>query len=301
MVKAVNEVGLEVCCTLGMLSESQAERLKDAGLYAYNHNIDSSEEFYTEIISTRTYQDRLETLSNVRSAGLSVCCGGIIGMGETDTQRIDMLHTLSTLPEHQESVPVNALVPVKGTPMENQERVSAWDMLRMISTARIIMPKAMVRLSAGRTEMNEEQQALCFLAGANSIFAGDKLLTTPNPAFDDDLKMLENLGLCPRPQRHTAGREAYRPGAMSESLSSSISKKLRDRSDLGLLCKLRVVHSYIDFNSNDYLGLARDPRLSAAIQRSVVSNAADFGSGSTGYRLISGNSDTVESLAACRT
>lgn len=205
MVKAVNSLGLEVCCTLGMLSESQADRLKEAGLYAYNHNIDTSDEFYSEIISTRTYQDRLDTLSNVRSAGISVCCGGIIGMGETDAQRIDMLHTLATLPEHPESVPVNALVPVAGTPMENQERVSVWEMLRMIATARILMPKAMVRLSAGRTEMSEEQQAFCFLAGANSIFAGDKLLTTPNPAFDDDLEMLQRLGLSPRPQKVTDG------------------------------------------------------------------------------------------------
>jgi len=201
MVKAVNELGLEVCCTLGMLSESQAGRLKQAGLYAYNHNIDSSKEYYTEIISTRTYQDRLDTLSNVRTAGISVCCGGIIGMGETDSQRIDMLHTLATLPEHPESVPVNALVPVAGTPMEDQEPVSVWEMLRMIATARVIMPKAMVRLSAGRTTMTEEQQAFCFLAGANSIFAGDKLLTTPNPAYDDDLRMLEQLGLSPRPQK----------------------------------------------------------------------------------------------------
>ena len=201
MVKAVNGLGLEVCCTLGMLSESQADRLKEAGLYAYNHNIDSSEEFYSEIISTRTYQDRLDTLSNVRTAGISVCCGGIIGMGESDDQRIDMLHTLATLPEHPESVPVNALVPVAGTPMEDQERVSVWEMLRMIATARILMPKAMVRLSAGRTAMSEEQQAFCFLAGANSIFAGDKLLTTPNPAFDDDLEMFDRLGLSPRPQK----------------------------------------------------------------------------------------------------
>lgn len=203
MVKAVNGIGLEVCCTLGMLSESQADRLKEAGLYAYNHNIDTSDEFYSKIISTRTYQDRLDTVSNVRKAGISVCCGGIIGMGETDKQRIDMLHTLATLPEHPESVPVNALVPVAGTPMENQERVSVWEMLRMIATARILMPRAMVRLSAGRTAMSEEQQAFCFLAGANSIFAGDKLLTTPNPAFDDDLEMLQRLGLSPRPQKVT--------------------------------------------------------------------------------------------------
>ncbi len=204
MVESVNEIGMEVCCTLGMLSEGQAERLKAAGLYAYNHNIDSSEDFYNEIISTRTYADRLNTLKNVRGAGISVCSGGIIGMGETDAQRIGMLHTLATLPEHPESVPVNALVPVAGTPLENQEPISVWEMLRMIATARITMPKAMVRLSAGRSEMSEEQQAMCFLAGANSIFTGDKLLTTPNPAADVDRKMLHRLGLKPKPEREAA-------------------------------------------------------------------------------------------------
>ncbi len=204
MVESVNAIGMEVCCTLGMLSESQAERLKAAGLYAYNHNIDSSEDFYDEIISTRTYDDRLNTLQNVRGAGISVCSGGIIGMGETDVQRIGMLHTLATLPEHPESVPVNALVPVAGTPLENQEPISVWEMLRMIATARITMPKAMVRLSAGRTEMSEEQQAMCFLAGANSIFTGEKLLTTPNPAADVDRQMLGRLGLIPKPEREAA-------------------------------------------------------------------------------------------------
>lgn len=204
MVKAVNGLGMEVCCTLGMLSEGQATKLKAAGLYAYNHNIDSSEEFYDEIISTRTYDDRLNTLSNVRGAGISVCSGGIIGMGESDDDRIGMLQTLSTLPEHPESVPVNALVPVPGTPLEKQERVSAWEMIRMISTARIIMPRAMVRLSAGRTEMSEEQQGMCFLAGANSIFTGEKLLTTPNPAASADRQMLKRLGMVPRPENNTA-------------------------------------------------------------------------------------------------
>ncbi|MES2619531.1 MAG: biotin synthase BioB, partial [Bacteroidota bacterium] len=186
MVKGVNAVGLEVCCTLGMLTEDQAKRLKEAGLYAYNHNLDTSDEHYTEIISTRTYSDRLETLDNVEKAGLSVCCGGIIGLGETDDDRIKLLHTLATREQHPESVPVNALVAVKGTPLEGRERVKVWEMVRMIATARILMPKAMVRLSAGRNEMNYEQQALCFLAGANSIFTGEKLLTTPNPDFDAD-------------------------------------------------------------------------------------------------------------------
>jgi biotin synthase len=198
MVKGVNSLGLEVCCTLGMLTPEQATRLKEAGLYAYNHNLDTSEEFYGDVISTRTYQDRLETLSHVRGAKISVCSGGIIGMGEGDNDRIGMLHTLVNLPEHPESVPVNALVPVEGTPLEDQEKVSVWEMVRMIATARIIMPKAMVRLSAGRVRMNLEEQALCFMAGANSIFAGDKLLTTPNPGFIQDQEMFQHLQLIPR-------------------------------------------------------------------------------------------------------
>ena len=198
MVKGVNGMGMEVCCTLGMLTDDQAKRLKEAGLYAYNHNLDTSEEHYEEIISTRTYEDRLETLENVRNANISVCSGGIIGMGETTDDRIGMLHTLSNLPQHPESVPVNALVPVAGTPLEHQEKVSVWEMIRMIATARIIMPKAMVRLSAGRVRMSVEEQALCFLAGANSIFAGDELLTTPNPEIDQDKQMFQTLNLKPR-------------------------------------------------------------------------------------------------------
>ena len=198
MVSGVRDLGLEVCCTLGMVSESQAERLKEAGLYAYNHNLDSSREFYPEIIGTRTYDDRLVTLANVHKAGLSVCCGGIIGMGETVDQRIDLLHTLATLPSPPESVPVNALVPVPGTPLEDCPPVSTWEMVRMIASARVLMPKAMVRLSAGRSRMSAEQQALCFLAGANSIFTGEKLLTTPNPSFDSDEGLLELLGLTAR-------------------------------------------------------------------------------------------------------
>jgi biotin synthase len=199
MVKGVSNIGLEVCCTLGMLTHEQAIKLKDAGLYAYNHNLDTSEEFYGDIITTRTYNDRIETLENVRQAKISVCSGGIIGLGEGESDRIGMLLTLSTLPEHPESVPVNALVPVEGTPLESQPRVSVWEMIRMIATARIIMPKAMVRLSAGRVRMSLEEQALCFLAGANSIFAGDKLLTTPNPGVVQDQEMFQLLQLKPRP------------------------------------------------------------------------------------------------------
>lgn len=199
MVKGVNAMGMEVCCTLGMLTGEQAERLKEAGLYAYNHNLDTSEEYYDKVITTRTYKDRLDTINNVQKAGISVCCGGIIGLGETDADRISMLHTLSTLPEHPESVPVNALVAVEGTPLENQKRVSVWEMVRMIATARILMPLAQVRLSAGRLEMPMSEQALCFMAGASSIFAGDKLLTTPNPEMNQDKEMFELLGLQPRP------------------------------------------------------------------------------------------------------
>jgi len=198
MVKAVNELDMEVCCTLGMLSESQAQRLADAGLYAYNHNLDTSEEDYKRIITTRTYDDRLKTIENARKAKLTVCSGGIIGLGETVEDRIGMLKTLSNFAKHPESVPINALVPVKGTPLADQPRVPIWDMVRMIATARIIMPKTVVRLSAGRTEMSLTDQALCFMAGANSIFAGDKLLTTPNPAFNEDMQMFELLGLKPR-------------------------------------------------------------------------------------------------------
>lgn len=204
MVKGVNGMGMEVCCTLGMLSHEQALKLKQAGLYAYNHNLDTSEEFYGEIVTTRNYNDRIETLENVRHAKISVCSGGIIGMGENDGDRIGMLHTLSTLPEHPESVPVNALVPVEGTPLEDQPKVSVWEMIRMIATARIIMPRAMVRLSAGRVRMTLEEQALCFLAGANSIFAGDKLLTTPNPGVVQDKEMFQILQLKPRPSHKEA-------------------------------------------------------------------------------------------------
>ena len=205
MVKGVNELGMEVCCTMGMLTEQQANKLYDAGLYAYNHNVDTSAEHYADIITTRTYNDRLKTLENVRKAGISVCSGGIIGLGESHSDRIGMLHTLSTLPKHPESVPINALVRVTGTPLQDNPKVDIWDMVRMIATARILMPSAMVRLSAGRTEMTIAEQALCFMAGANSIFAGDKLLTTPNPGFDHDKMMFELLGLKPRPAFKESG------------------------------------------------------------------------------------------------
>ncbi len=198
MVKEVNALGLQVCCTLGMLTEQQAQKLADAGLYAYNHNIDTSAENYENIISTRTYDDRLNTINHVRKAGITVCSGGIIGMGETDEDRIGMLLTLVNLPVPPESVPINALVAVKGTPMEGQKRVPFHELVRMIATARIVMPQSDVRLSAGRLELSMAEQALCFMAGANSIFAGDKLLTTPNPEFNEDKHMFDMLGLSTR-------------------------------------------------------------------------------------------------------
>ena len=206
MVQGVNELGLEVCCTLGMLTESQAERLQNAGLYAYNHNLDSSKDYYKEIISTRTFDDRLSTLQHVRKAGITVCSGGIIGLGETHADRINMLHTLATLPKHPESVPVNALARVKGTPLADLPKGDSWEMVRMIATARILMPKSMVRLSAGRAEMSTEEQSWCFMAGANSIFTSEseELLVTPNPRLDDDRKMFDLLGLKPMVKEQAA-------------------------------------------------------------------------------------------------
>ena len=198
MVRTINRLGLEVCCTLGMITENQAKRLAEAGLYAYNHNLDSSEEYYKEVISTRGYQDRLDTIENVRKTAVTVCSGGIIGMGESAEDRAGMLVALSTLNPQPESVPINALVAVEGTPMEEQEPVSIWEMVRMIATTRIVMPETQVRLSAGRTQMSREGQAMCFFAGANSIFAGDKLLTTPNPDVNEDMEMFRTLGLNPQ-------------------------------------------------------------------------------------------------------
>ncbi|MCG8324383.1 MAG: biotin synthase BioB [Thiotrichales bacterium] len=195
MIGVVREEGLESCVTLGMLSAAQAQRLKRAGLDYYNHNIDSSRSFYETIIHTRDYADRLSTLEHVRAAGLRVCCGGIIGMGETLADRIGFLHTLATLPEPPESVPINTLVRAAGTPLEAAPAIDPFDLVRTIATARILMPAAWVRLSAGRTEMSEALQALCFHAGANSIFYGEKLLTTGNPGFDADQKLFNKLGI----------------------------------------------------------------------------------------------------------
>jgi biotin synthase len=198
MVRTINKLEMEVCCTLGMITENQAKRLAEAGLYAYNHNLDTSEDYYKDVISTRAFQDRLDTIDNVRKTNVTVCSGGIIGMGENLEDRAGMLVALATLDPQPESVPINALVAVEGTPMEEMEPVSIWEMIRMVATTRIVMPQTQVRLSAGRTEMSREGQAMCFFAGANSIFAGDKLLTTPNPDVNEDMEMFELLGLEPQ-------------------------------------------------------------------------------------------------------
>lgn len=195
MVRTINKLDMEVCCTLGMITENQAQRLAEAGLYAYNHNLDSSEAYYKEVISTRGFEDRLETIGNVRKTNVTVCSGGIIGMGEKIEDRAGMLVALSTLDPQPESVPINALVAVEGTPLADEKPVGIWEMIRMVATTRIVMPETQVRLSAGRSNMTREGQAMCFFAGANSIFAGDKLLTTPNPDVNEDMKMFEMLGL----------------------------------------------------------------------------------------------------------
>jgi len=198
MVESVAGMGMEACVTMGMLRPDQAQRLAAAGLTAYNHNLDTSETYYPEIITTRTYRDRLETIKYVAEAGIQVCCGGIVGMGETDRDRIELLHTLANLQPQPESVPINALSPVAGTPFGNLEAVDPLVLVRMVATARVLMPKAVVRLSAGRDRLSVSDQALCFLAGANSIFSSEKLLTTANPDWQDDAEMFEKLGVKPK-------------------------------------------------------------------------------------------------------
>lgn len=197
MVQGVNDLDMEVCCTLGMMNEDQAKRLKNAGLFAYNHNLDTSADYYDDVISTREYQDRLKTIDNARKAGISVCSGGIIGMGEAIEDRVGLLMSYIGMETPPESIPINALVAVEGTPMAEQKPIEQWEMIRMVATTRVVFPEAVVRLSAGRTKMTMEGQALCFMAGAGSIFAGDKLLTTPNPEFNEDKEMFNILGLIP--------------------------------------------------------------------------------------------------------
>jgi len=216
MIREVRALGLETCATLGMLSADQAAELKEAGLDYYNHNLDTSARYYGEIISTRTYQERLDTLKAVRNAGISVCCGGIVGMGETSQDRMELLHTLATLPVHPQSVPINHLVRVPGTPLAGAAPLDPFDFVRMIAVARILMPRAHVRLSAGRSEMSDELQALCFMAGANSIFYGEKLLTTGNPDTAHDRRLFERLGIVAEPC-NTSGSD-----------SSLVSSRLRE-------------------------------------------------------------------------
>ena len=203
MVKSVTELGLEVCCTLGMLTENQAKRLEEAGLYAYNHNLDTSAEHYETIITTRTYADRLQTIENIRKTGVTVCCGGILGLGETEEDRVSLLHTVATMRPHPESFPVNVLSKVPGTPMANQKDVPILDTVRVIAVARILMPKSVVRLSAGRAQMSASDQAMCFMAGANSIFSSESgqmlTLAVPSPKYDADGRLLDVLGLKKRP------------------------------------------------------------------------------------------------------
>jgi biotin synthase len=199
MVKGIHELGLEVCCTLGMLKKHQAQKLKDAGLYAYNHNLDTSEDYYPSVATTRTYQDRLNTLDTVQEAGLSVCCGGILGIGESSEDRLKLLQTLANRSPHPESVPINRLEAVPGTPFANQPKFSPWEFIRMIAIARILMPRSMIRLSGGRRELSLTEQSLCFFAGANSIHGGEKLLTVANASVDQDEELFRLLGLKKRP------------------------------------------------------------------------------------------------------
>lgn len=215
MVKGVKAMGLETCMTLGMLDADKAQDLAEAGLDYYNHNLDTSPEYYGNIITTRTYQDRLDTLQNVRDAGMKVCCGGIMGMGEELSDRVGLLTTLANLPAHPESVPINMLVKVEGTPLDQQADLEPFDFVRTIAVARILMPQSHVRLSAGRQEMNEQLQSLCFLAGANSIFYGEKLLTTDNPDADSDRQLFNKLGIHPE-QREGVSDEAHQQALMDQ-------------------------------------------------------------------------------------
>ncbi|PPK53011.1 biotin synthase BioB [Marinobacter persicus] len=225
MIRQVKSLGLETCMTLGMLKEEQAEELAEAGLDYYNHNLDTSEKYYSHIITTRTYQDRLDTLDNVRKAGMKVCCGGIMGMGEDEDDRVGLLVELANLPQHPESVPVNMLVKVKGTPLEDVEDLDPFDFVRLIAVARIMMPASHVRLSAGREQMNEQMQALCFMAGANSIFYGEKLLTTSNPEADADMQLFRKLGIRPE-QREQCSTEEQEEEALAEAVEYEATRHL---------------------------------------------------------------------------
>jgi biotin synthase len=218
MIREVKSLGMETCATLGMLTEGQARELKDAGLDFYNHNLDTSSQYYEKIITTRTYQERLDTLQAVRDSGINVCCGGIVGMGEQPQDRIDLLHTLATLPEHPQSVPINQLVRVAGTPLADSAPLDPFDFVRMIAVARILMPESHVRLSAGRAEMSDELQALCFMAGANSIFYGEKLLTTGNPDTEHDQRLFQRLKIVAEAPAHATASDSEAPAHAAESI-----------------------------------------------------------------------------------
>ncbi|MDR0802433.1 biotin synthase BioB [Fluviicola sp.] len=228
MVQAVNDLNMEVCCTLGMMNEDQAKRLKNAGLFAYNHNLDSSREFYGDVISTREYEDRLNTIENARKAGITVCSGGIIGMGEAIEDRIGLLMSYMEMENPPESIPINALVAVEGTPLEDQKPIEQWEMIRMVATTRIAFPEAVVRLSAGRTKMSMEGQALCFMAGAGSIFAGDKLLTTPNPEFNEDKEMFAVLGLIPKEAFADGEKPVSQPDPVIEAKKEQAAQRAKE-------------------------------------------------------------------------
>lgn len=228
MVQAVNDLDMEVCCTLGMMNEDQAKRLKNAGLFAYNHNLDSSKEFYGDVISTREYEDRLNTIDNARKAGITVCSGGIIGMGEAIEDRVGLLLSYMEMETPPESIPINALVAVEGTPLEDQKPIEQWEMIRMVATTRIAFPEAVVRLSAGRTKMTMEGQALCFMAGAGSIFAGDKLLTTPNPEFNEDKEMFEILGLIPKEAFSAGEKPVSKPDPIIEARKEKEAQRAKE-------------------------------------------------------------------------
>jgi biotin synthase len=235
MVQAVNDLDMEVCCTLGMLNENQALRLKNAGLFAYNHNLDSSKEFYGDVISTREYEDRLNTIENARKAGITVCSGGIIGMGEAIEDRVGLLISYMEMENPPESIPINALVAVDGTPLQDQKPIEQWEMIRMVATTRIAFPQSIVRLSAGRTKMSMEGQALCFMAGAGSIFAGDKLLTTPNPEFNEDKEMFEILGLIAKAPFTEGEKPISKPDHIIEAKKAKVEareKELAEARDL---------------------------------------------------------------------
>ncbi|TXI38048.1 MAG: biotin synthase BioB [Nitrosomonas sp.] len=298
MVKKVKELGVEVCCTLGLLQDEHIARLKEAGIYSINHNLDTSEAYYPQIISTRTYADRLDTIERVRKAGISVCSGGIIGMGESLDDRLSMLQTLAALNPHPDSLPINVLVPIEGTPAAQSAQPTAWELIRMVATARIMMPKAMVRLSGGRIKLSLTQQALCFLAGANSIHTGSQLLVTPNPGHNIDQDMFRTLGLTPQPpyKKEQEVQKAVIPDTIDQHMTQALAK----RHEQGTHRKLIVAENRVDLTSNDYLGFARSRQLLNNINNEFDSLVKAGGIrpyvGATGSRLLTGNNHYVEAL-----